>query len=78
VGRGGEGGDLLVGGLGELYPVPDLVEGPEEPVYAVAGVAVDPPHPPVGEALEDELSGALCHGLSRTSFSLFCLSQPAG
>src|SRR5215208_2939504 len=46
---------LLVGRLGELDPVADLVEGPEQPVDAVTGITVDPLHAPVGEAVEHKL-----------------------
>ena len=41
---------LLVGRLGELDAVADLVEGAEQPVDAVTGITVDPLHAPVGEA----------------------------
>jgi hypothetical protein len=50
VGGRREGGYLLVGGLGELDSVADLMESAEQPVDAVTRVAVDPLHAPVGEA----------------------------
>jgi hypothetical protein len=55
VGAGGEGGYLLVGRLGELDPVSDLVEGAEEPVDAIPGITVDALYAPLAEAIKHEL-----------------------
>jgi hypothetical protein len=52
VGGRREGGDLLVPDLDELEPVADVVEGAEQSVDAVAGVAVDALDPPVDQAVE--------------------------
>jgi hypothetical protein len=52
---GGERGDLLVAGLDELDLVAGLVEGAEQAVDPVAGVAVDVLDASLVEALEDEL-----------------------
>jgi hypothetical protein len=47
-----EGGDLLVPDLDELEPVADVVEGAEQSVDPVAGVAVDALDPPFDQAVE--------------------------
>jgi hypothetical protein len=52
----GEGGELLVADLRELDLVADLVERAQDPVDAVAGIAVDALDAPFGEPLEHELA----------------------
>jgi hypothetical protein len=59
---GGEGGDLLVADLGELE-LRNLVEGAEQAVDAVARITVDALDAPLGEAVEDERSDGLRHGV---------------
>jgi hypothetical protein len=51
-----EGGHLLVPDLNELDAVARAVERAHDPVYPVAGVAVDPFHAPVGETLDEEVA----------------------
>src|SRR5207302_1193000 len=70
VGAGREGGDLLVAGLDELELVAHLVEGTEQAVNPVTGVAVDALDAPLGEAIEDELGGV---GHKSISFAVLAL-----
>jgi hypothetical protein len=64
VGCGREGRQLLVAELDELDLVAVLVEGAQQAVDAVAGVAVDAGDAPLVEAAKDEGADVLGHGLA--------------
>src|SRR5204863_3140603 len=61
VAAGHEGSHLLVSDLDELGVAACAVEGAEEGVDAVAGVAVDPVDAPLGEPFEDVVSDEFRH-----------------
>src|SRR5690606_24437546 len=61
---GGERGQLLVAGLDEPDLVARVVEAAEDAVDAVARVAVDPVDAPFVQAVQDEGSDGLGHGVA--------------
>jgi hypothetical protein len=62
VGAGAERGDLLVPGLDELDLSAVLVEAAEDPVDAVAGIAVHPADTVLVQTLQDVRSDGFRHG----------------
>ena len=61
VAAGHEGSHLLVADLDELWVAARAVEGAEEGVDAVAGVAVDPVDAPLGQPFEHVVSDEFRH-----------------
>src|SRR5207244_10707406 len=51
----------LMAGLDELELLARAVERPQKTVDAVTGIAEDPPHAPLGQAVEDEVGDSRVH-----------------
>jgi hypothetical protein len=62
VGRGHERRHLLVADLDELERQVVALEGAEQAVDAVAGIAEDLLHPPLGQALPEKVGDGFGHG----------------